>query len=222
MQISRDWMLTPWRAAVHLPSRTAVVADVHLGYAQARCRAGDAVPAVSIRHALAPLQQLFDVHRVRRLVVAGDLFEERPSRELVDELLAWLRDVSVELVALVPGNHDRGVRALPELPVCVDGYPLGAWRVIHGDGQRPSGPVVQGHEHPLLRWGNGLTAPCYLVSPEHIVLPAFSADAAGVNVLHERRWSSHRCCAIAGEHVLDFGTLATIRPSGVARRTANR
>ena len=36
MRVFTDWELTPDRAAVHLPTRTAVVADLHLGYAEAR------------------------------------------------------------------------------------------------------------------------------------------------------------------------------------------
>src|SRR5438067_991701 len=35
-----DWLLTPQRVAVHRPSGSAVVADLHLGYGQARRRGG--------------------------------------------------------------------------------------------------------------------------------------------------------------------------------------
>jgi putative SbcD/Mre11-related phosphoesterase len=222
MRVARDWMLTPWRAAVHLPSRTAVVADLHLGYAEARRRDGDSVPLVSVADALAPLQSVLDVPDVQRLVVAGDLFEDGPLPELAAALLAWLRARDVELVAVVPGNHDRGVQGLSGLPIRVGGFDLDSWHIVHGDGERPIGPVIQGHEHPLLRWDNGLSAPCYLVRDDHIVLPAFSADAAGVNVLHDRRWWAHRCCAIAGERVLDFGELAALRPAGRATGATKR
>src|SRR5262249_34562148 len=42
MRIHRDWLLTPERAAVHLPTATAIVADLHLGYNHARRRTGEA------------------------------------------------------------------------------------------------------------------------------------------------------------------------------------
>jgi metallophosphoesterase superfamily enzyme len=64
---------------------------------------------------------------------------------------------------------------------------------------------VQGHEHPWARWGPGLGAACYLFAPGHLVLPAYSPDAAGVNVLGARRWADYRCAVIAGDEVLDFG-----------------
>jgi metallophosphoesterase superfamily enzyme len=190
---------------------------VHLGYAEARRRDGDAVPIVGVAQALAPLRHVIERHSIHRLVVAGDLFEDGPSPELVDELHASLRTDAIELVALVPGNHDRDVAALSAIPVYPGGYDLNGWNVIHGDGKRTSAPSIQGHEHPLSRWANGLTAPCYLVCDDHIVLPAFSTDAAGVNVLTDGRWSAHRCVAIAGDHLLDFGAVGAIRPG---RRTA--
>jgi metallophosphoesterase superfamily enzyme len=212
MRVLTDWALTPARAAVHLPTHTAVLADLHLGYGEARQRAGDAVPVTPVGDALTPLRPVIASYGVRRLVVAGDLFEERPPAGLVEDLLSWLADAGVELAAVVPGNHDRGIGKVPGLRVCEAGFDLGGWRVVHGDGPRPAGRVVQGHEHPWLRWANDLSAPCYLVGGGHLVLPAFSADAAGVNVLHAARWSAYRCCAIAGDVVLDFGEIAALMP----------
>ena len=40
-----NWLLTPERAAIHLPTATAVLADLHLGYNEVRCGTGEAVPA---------------------------------------------------------------------------------------------------------------------------------------------------------------------------------
>jgi metallophosphoesterase superfamily enzyme len=188
-----------------------------LGYAEARCRDGEAVPILPVADILAPLRRVFATHDVQRLVVAGDLFEDGPSAKLIEEMFVWLKDVLVELAAVVPGNHDRLCGRSSVLPVAVDGFCLDGWQIVHGDGERPAGAFIQGHEHPLLRWGNGLTAPCYLVRDNHIVLPAFSPDAAGVNVLHDPRWSRHRCCAIAGDRILDFGELADVRPARRAR-----
>lgn len=217
MRVLTDWELTPARAAVHLPTKTAVIADLHLGYGEARQAAGDAVPAMSVASVLAPLRPTLAACGVRRLVVAGDLFEAGPSAALVKDFLDWLRGEGVELAAVVPGNHDRGVEKGHGLPVAAAGFDVAGWRVVHGDGPRPAGPVVQGHEHPWLRWGNGLAAPCYLVAADHLVLPAFSPDAAGVNVLRDGRWSGHRCYAIAGDGILDFGDMAALQPRGMAR-----
>lgn len=207
-----DWLLTAHRVAVHVPTRTAVAADLHLGYDRVRRRGGEAVPVRSIEEELGPLRRGLTAGETSRLVFAGDLFEDgRCEREeMVTELLAWLARHAVELVAVVPGNHDRGLGESSGLPIRREGVRLGQWAVAHGDGELPSGAVIQGHEHPWLRWRPGVEGACYLVKEDHLVLPAYSADAAGGNVLGQARWARYRACVIAGARVLDFGPVGDL------------
>src|SRR5579862_3260934 len=211
MRIDDDWLLTAARAAIHLPTATAVVSDLHLGYGDARRRGGEAVPSPNVAVALAPLRPVLVKHGVRRFVVAGDLFEASAKMELVDQMLVWLGDLSVELTAVVPGNHDRGIAQLAQrLSLYPAGFQVGNATVVNGDAKLPEGFVVQGHEHPWLRWSPRLSAPCYLLGANRLILPAFSTDAAGVNVLHQTRWGSYRCGVIVGDEVLDFGLVADL------------
>jgi putative SbcD/Mre11-related phosphoesterase len=208
MQVEADWILTPQRAAIHLPTATAVIADLHLGYDLARLAAGEAVPQSNLDDTLAALGGLIQTWDLRRLVVAGDLVENRAGLGLLADWLDWLEANGVELTAIVPGNHDRSLaldaNRLPSFPC---GFRLGDWLVLHGDGRLPRGRLLLGHFHPCLRWG-GLTAPCFLIRPNRIILPAFSTDAAGVGVLGKPCWRSYSCAVIAGDQVLDFGQLA--------------
>jgi uncharacterized protein len=209
--VLNDWLLTPQRAAIHLPSASAVIADVHLGYGEARRRGGDAVPLPDVFTSFAPLQPLVKQHALQRLVVAGDLFEAGASAEQVAALVAWCEQAHIALV-VVPGNHDRGLGKVGDrLAIHPDGVTLGDWHVVHGDGALPDGAVVQGHEHPCARWSRQLGGPCFLVSAKRLILPAFSRDAAGVNVFGAERWDAFRCCVIAGERVLDFGEVKGLR-----------
>jgi putative SbcD/Mre11-related phosphoesterase len=218
MKVHDDWLLTPERAAVHLPSSTAIVADLHLGYDQARRCSGEAVPHFDLARALAPLQTLFTREGVGHLVIAGDLFEDGWSDALATDVLTLLGAAGVELLGFVPGNHDR---RLPDgaasLPVCRDGVELGGWCVVHGDGILPDRRLVHGHFHPWLRRGP-VSAPCYLVGERSLVLPAFSGDAGGVNVLHQGRWQGYRCFAIAGDEVLDCGQMEALKTTKSPRR----
>jgi hypothetical protein len=108
--VHTDWLLTPERVAVHTPTATAVVADLHLGYDEARRRRGEAIPLASLDEELAPLRRVLARHEVRSVVVAGDLFEERGGAARAREFLAWFVATGVTLTAVVPGNHDRGLR----------------------------------------------------------------------------------------------------------------
>ena len=212
MRVHHDWLLTPQRLALHVPTATAVVADLHLDYAQARVRRGEALPDFGLDETVAALRSAFASHDVKRLVIAGDLLEDMACTASAEELRDWLAAEGVELAGVVPGNHDRGlIQESLGLPIHAEGVPLGDWRVIHGDGKLPRGKVVLGHFHPCLRLRDGLVAPCYLVGPERIVLPAFSLDAAGVNVLREGFWRGYECCVIVGDEVLNFGALSRLQ-----------
>src|SRR5262249_10278033 len=105
-------------------------------------------------------------------------------------------------------------------PVRPDGVRLGDWLVVHGDGELPAGRCVLGHFHPRLRWG-AVAAPCYLVGADRIVVPAFSRDALGADVLGHARWAGVPRCVLRGGGVLALGELTTLRER-VRRRGSAR
>jgi putative SbcD/Mre11-related phosphoesterase len=214
MIVLNEWLLTAQRVAVHAPTATAVAADLHLGYDLSRRKSGDAVPDVSVDEALSPLALACERTSARRVVIAGDLLEDGGCAEVLQCFLHWLRRAGLELAGVVPGNHDLWP-AVSWRSAGVDVFPggivLGRWTVVHGHGPMPEGRVAQGHEHPVFRLRRGVAAPCFLVAEDRLVLPAYSADAAGVNVLCARRWRNYRACVVAGERVLDFGPLADLR-----------
>src|SRR5262249_16265008 len=72
--------------AVHTPTATAVVADLHLGYHAARRRRGEAVPVPALGDVLAPLAAVLRRRSLRRIVVAGALFEDGVVEAVLAEL----------------------------------------------------------------------------------------------------------------------------------------
>lgn len=229
------WELTPERAAIHRAERTAVIADVHLGYEWARGAAGDCVPAHSLEETLGRLTGLLTRAPIVRLVVAGDLVESaRPCRRTAADLKRlgeWLEERGVALLAL-EGNHDRGRLVAtgpsprPKLP---ENCTIGGWTIAHGhrviDGER----TISGHFHPVLR-AEGFTVPCFLAGPRRIILPAFSPNAAGCDVARgpvPTDWLDEslqlRCIASTGSDLLDFGPLPSLRRGVLAgRRVSSR
>ncbi|MDB5351912.1 MAG: putative phosphoesterase [Planctomycetota bacterium] len=204
------WSLAPEGAAVHLAEGTAVIADVHLGYEWARGSRGDCIPPHSLRETVSKLETLLSRVSITRLIIAGDLVESagpcaRTAND-VASLFSWLKARGVEAV-WIRGNHDpaRGQPTACEL----DG-----WRISHGDRGLGEGKSMIGHHHPALKTA-GLSAPCFLVGHETIVLPAFSPNSAGLDVgtgrlprpLHREPL---RCVAGLGEELLDFGPIAAL------------
>src|SRR5262245_20458173 len=108
-----EWLLTAARVAVHRPTGTAVVSDLHLGYAEARLLRGLACPPPPVEETLALLQAGLRVHALHALLVAGDLFEAGPDAETVERLLSWVNAAGVRSLTVLAGNHDRGLRLVP-------------------------------------------------------------------------------------------------------------
>ena len=193
-----DWLLSAWRVAIHRPTATAVIADVHLGYSQARRDAGDAVPLQGVDNGMA-LLSCAQLHTgFRRLVVAGDMFEKAFTEEPYAAFVGLLDRLEVEWVGLVPGNHDRKLPGY--VPLWEHGVHLGPWHICHGDGEPVPGKRVIGHWHPSVR-RQGRKVACYLIKEDQLVLPAFSSDAAGADVDRDRRWEGYERWVIAGNRV---------------------
>jgi metallophosphoesterase superfamily enzyme len=213
---ANEWLLTAERAAIHRPTKTAIVADLHLGVDDARLSGGETIPR-GRDPTLERLARLKLYHGAQRLIVAGDLIEDGRGNAA---MLAWrdgLVAVGLELTAVVPGNHDRHL-ARGDLPVFPDGVALGRWRIVHGDEALPVGPVVHGHFHPWMEWDAVRSAPCFVHGADRLVLPAFSDDSAGgMNVIGKRAWARYRCAVIVGDQVLDFGRIDTLTQKHRAR-----
>lgn len=211
------WLLAPDGGLIHHEAGVAVIADVHLGYDWARAAKGDALPAFALRQTLEKLERLLSrsASTLRTLIVAGDLVESpRPCAKTARDLASlrsWLDRRGVALRA-VRGNHDPWERWEMEPSVAIDG-----WTIAHGHEPIAAPKLIIGHHHPALKLA-GLDAPCFLAGPSLIVLPAFSANAAGLHVASPSapaEWRGLRCWASTGEELLDFGPLEKLAAKGV-------
>ena len=118
------------------------------------------------------------------------------------ELFAQLQNTRLRLIA---GNHDRFLEKLISQPLETE-YQTGPYLFVHGHQPAArSQRIVMGHEHPTISVGDGVTTsvrcPCFLLSPQFIVLPAFSLWAAG-GVELALRHRFRRAVAILGDKLL--------------------
>jgi putative SbcD/Mre11-related phosphoesterase len=217
------WQFTPEGAAVHCREQTAVVADVHLGYEWARGASGDCVIEHSLQEAIARLQSLLARTTVSRVIIAGDLLESRqPCDRTANDLrrlTTWLSDHGVSLLIL-EGNHDltpfRSVKAASRnLATLQRRYTVAGWTIGHGHRPLIGTNRISVHHHPVFRF-RGNSARCFLVGPGRIVLPAFSSNAAGCDVISSavpKEWlaGSLHCLVTIGDDVVDFGSLVVLR-----------
>jgi uncharacterized protein len=181
-------------------SKTAIVADIHLGYSWAQRRRGQLGPLADER-TREKLLHLCEELDPRRFVFLGDLVHApkpcEPERRWIENVLRELGGAA-ELTAVL-GNHDRAFAdEFSDLPVettlCWTDASLAA---IHGDQLAlpipEHGTLILGHLHPALPVSDGSGAsrklPAFVVSPSCVILPAFSPFAGGYNL----------ACGVPGE-----------------------
>ena len=182
------------RAVYLADADTVVVADLHLGRADASRVAAPIDATESIRRRI---RRLLDRFVPETIVFAGDLlhsFDRLPAVavEAVEGLWDDCTDTGVEPVA-VAGNHDS--RLSECWPGTVDdAVTLADGTIIcHGHTPPPERGhrYVVGHTHPAITI-EGVKRPCYLFGEaayrggELLVLPAFTTLAGGVDISDRR------------------------------------
>jgi putative SbcD/Mre11-related phosphoesterase len=179
-----------------------VVADLHLGYAWAHRADGQLLPITAAEDTTERLLALLNRYPARELVLLGDLVHRAVEVPALYTELRWLAlNVGERTrLRLVGGNHDRHLAstlAAAGLTLEIDdSVTVGPHLLLHGDNQNESsatghlqecsqrgGRVIIGHEHPAITLSGGVASnvkcPCFLAAPGVLVLPAFSAWAAG-------------------------------------------
>ncbi|MEC7724884.1 MAG: ligase-associated DNA damage response endonuclease PdeM [Planctomycetota bacterium] len=188
-----------------LPERGALlVADVHVGKAEAFQRRGVPVPSGVGAADLARLSATIDACAARSLWVLGDLVHDRDALETTGlaELRARHRGVEFHVVC---GNHDRHVA---ELPAAWGFEPHGVSAAIgpfvlrhEPEGCDDDLYTLCGHLHPMTKVqgaGDQLLLPCFQFGPRIGLLPAFTSWSSGVRVDP----ADGRTFVIAGDRVV--------------------
>lgn len=184
--------LLPNRALFWPRRRTLLVADVHLGKEGTFQAAGFPVPDGGSTADHLRLEQLAEAVRAETLIVLGDLVHDAEGWGSVSTPHAPRPGPPAgPPVArlLVPGNHDRGApegAARLGFRVVDASWPLGPFTLCHAPPESNHGsPWIAGHLHPTFTLrgpGDCLRAPCFVVTPSGIVLPAFGGFTGGVEV----------------------------------------
>jgi DNA ligase-associated metallophosphoesterase len=187
---------------------TLFIADVHLGKAQTLQFLGAPVPATAIlRSQLAELSTLIDSCGAHRVIVLGDLLHAPAG--LTDDLVStvgdWIKKSSAAW-ELVPGNHDRRIDTVApqwNLTIRDEVVDEGPFRFVHHALEQNATQFTwSGHLHPAVTLGSRadrIRLPCFRVSPDRCILPAFSRFTAGASFEPEK---GERLFAIAEGQVL--------------------
>jgi DNA ligase-associated metallophosphoesterase len=180
----RHLELWPQRAASDPDLRLLLVADAHFGKAHTFRRHGLPVPAAAEGAMVQRLNHLLQATGATELVFLGDLLHGPWSQEprALKSLADWRLQHAALEVHLVRGNHDEHAGDPPsDLGIEVHQGPLrrGPWALVHEPEPVAGAYALAGHLHPGVRLhergGLNLRLPCFRMTPDFGVLPAFGA-----------------------------------------------
>jgi uncharacterized protein len=178
--------LDPSGAAYCAEFATLVVADLHLEKGSRAASKGRLLPALDSRDTLHRLKRVLETYRPERVICLGDSFDDvgaggRMADADKDELTSLCKSVAAWV--WLGGNHD------PEMPAFCGGetlteIDLGGAMLRHEPAQASAGPQIVGHLHPkasVPAGGYRFSGPCFCVSDELLIMPAFGAYAGGLS-----------------------------------------
>jgi uncharacterized protein len=178
--------LDPSGAAYCAEHAALIVADLHLEKGSRAASQGRLLPALASRDTLHRLKGVLEAYRPQRVICLGDSFDDigagsrmadadkRELTSLCASVAGWL---------WLGGNHD------PKMPDFCGGetlseISLGGAILRHEPAQACAGPQIVGHLHPkasVPAGGYRFSGPCFCVTEELLIMPAFGAYAGGLS-----------------------------------------
>ncbi|MEM1619883.1 MAG: metallophosphoesterase [Fervidicoccaceae archaeon] len=156
-------IVSGYPALYHRVDKTAIIADLHLGFESEAQREGVYLPRLQLRKALELIRGLSEAVEPKKLVIDGDVKQcfsrlSSQEREELSRIFAEAKD-RFERVELVRGNHDNYVNLIAsrfDIPLVDELGLSGGVLVLHGHVEPKREPragelLVIGHEHPALR-----------------------------------------------------------------------
>lgn len=193
------------RAVFLAETRTLAVADLHLGYAWTHRASGNLLPVGAPEDTVDRLKQLIADYAPEELILAGDIVHGfAPTGPVREELRRLVKETGTQTrLRLIAGNHDGWLPEFLDEAGC--NHPVeteiaaGRHLFLHGHAaddrqanarlqaaRQRHGRVIFGHEHPAMVLSGGVATsarcPCFLISDDAVVLPAFSAWSSGTDV----------------------------------------
>lgn len=186
-----EFFLCPEKA-LYWPDRKMVfLADTHFGKAASFWKMGIPVPGNSTEEDCSRMARLLCKLKAESLVFLGDFLHAKAARTdtIRDTILLWRKNFPRLQLHLVRGNHDlHAGDPWPELQIQChpDPWGLESFDCRHIPASSAIHPYLAGHLHPSYRIsGKGqkpIISPCFVVSPEKIILPAFGSFTGTLKV----------------------------------------
>lgn len=241
MKIGKDLEIIDGLPLLYIKSLDAIAcSDLHLGYEGVMADKGTFLPKVNFKHIKEAIKSGVEKTGAKRVIVDGDIKNEFSTVHVEEfnefyDFIKFLKEIKIEEVHLIKGNHDNFIDRLSKEPIRAKIYSqealLNGYLFFHGEElpiSKEGNMLIMGHVHPAISLYDSLGVKeklkCFLKGKlkdgrDIIVLPAMNyfAEGVGVNMEDVSEMSPifrkmldvdkmHALCIGEGE-TLDFGTI---------------
>ena len=182
--------LNQYRSIFWDKEKSLILSDLHLGKTAHFRKNGIALPNGVIEKDLENLQNLLEHYEPEKIIIVGDLFHAELNSE-IEIFRKWFDDFNTIKWLLVKGNHDRFSEefGMEETEI----YETETLIFSHESLDSLQKSQIGGHIHPgislIAQNRQKLKFPCFLVSENQIILPAFS-QFTGLDTNFEKKQNS--------------------------------
>lgn len=194
-QGGESFALLPERAIWWPEEKTLLVADVHFGKSAEFRMQGIPVPEGDSMESLNRMGALVEAWDADRIIVLGDLFHGAAANQNEVQMLfqEWIKRYVSLSIQLVPGNHDRHAKHLPQnlgIEVTAASHLYRGHHFSHFPSlPNPHASAFAGHLHPAVRLkedgGPVLRLPCFYRFQSLLILPAFGSFTGNARISPE-------------------------------------
>ena len=182
--------LNQYRSIFWDKEKSLILSDLHLGKTAHFRKNGIALPNGVIEKDLENLQKLIEHYEPEKIIIVGDLFHAELNSE-IEIFRKWFESFNMIKWLLVKGNHDKFSKKFGMKET--DIYENENLIFSHEALDSIQKPQISGHIHPgvslMAQNRQKLKFPCFLVSENQIILPAFS-QFTGLDTNFEKKQSS--------------------------------
>ena len=182
--------LNQYRSIFWDKEKSLILSDLHLGKTAHFRKNGIALPNGVIEKDLENLQKIIEHYGPEKIIIVGDLFHAELNSE-IEIFRKWFESFNMIKWLLVKGNHDRFSKkfGIEEAQI----YETETLIFSHEALDSLQKPQIGGHIHPgvtlMAQNRQKLKFPCFLVSENQIILPAFS-QFTGLDTNFEKKQNS--------------------------------
>ena len=180
---NNQFMLNPDGSMYWIEEKSLILGDLHLEKGTSYIDQGNYLPPYDTLETLERLSNIIKELSPNRIILLGDVFHDNFGYTRLDyKEKNIFKKILKQNIIWIQGNHDSYLNPI-NLKTCRS-YKLNNFIFSHISNNKNI-LEISGHYHPKVTFkykGRKISKPCFLMSSEKIILPAYGSYTGGLNV----------------------------------------